>query len=111
MKQMLKDESYLLEKFKNESQKSEVYKDYVIQYSERNKDELLPEESKDRGDIDMIFRYLEADSTFKNYYKRILEFKDPMIFETKINESRYSNKQLKYIGIECMHDLGANNQY
>lgn len=90
------------------------YKDYIIDYSIKYKNEVIQNNNEQTtGEIINKLYKDSSDSTYEKYYNRIKELL-PKVREVKnigFWESKYGNGNYRFIGLCGYHNLGQNPTY
>jgi hypothetical protein len=111
VRDLIGSDAELSKEFDELKHKNEFLRDYIIKYSEKHRDDLVEPETSFMKDAGNLCFQTENDSTWENYYKRILDFaSDPEILNIQLRKEEYGNGALKNIGIMAMHKQ-AGDQY
>jgi len=105
---MIKDDIELLDAYKQENRKELVAEDYVIKYCKRNlsRHHLRPLIS------DSTICKLDSDSTYDEYYQRIIDFRiDTTIIDVELRKYFFGKNKMKMIGLKAKHKKGKNEDY
>jgi hypothetical protein len=109
LRDLIRSDKELSNEFDNEDHKNEKLKEYIIKYSEKHKDEYC---ASIVDDIDSLIYKLNSDSTYEDYYNRILSYaSDPSFISIELRQDQYSNGRLNFIGLKAKHKKGANADY
>jgi hypothetical protein len=109
LKSILENDEELLNRFKEEDDKKDKIREYIIEYSKRHKLDGIyyrgPITNEDMGNI--IITRNECDTTDQAYIDRVYgKLKiNPAFAEVRLHEEYYKDGQLKTIGIITKHDF------
>lgn len=105
---MIKDDRELLDAYKQENRKDPVAEEYVINYCKRNLSRHILKPVIN----DSTLCKMESDSSFKDYYQRIIDFGiDTAIIDVELRKYYYGKNKLKVIGLKAKHKQGKNEDY
>jgi hypothetical protein len=109
LKLILENDEELLNRFKQEDDKKNKIKEYIIEYSKRHKDDgvycrdfTLNEET-----ANLVLLRNKSDTSDNAYFARVYQKLkiNPAFLEVRLHEEYFANGQIKTIGIIAKHDF------
>lgn len=109
MEDLIRSDTVLLKEFK-ESKRTK-YKDYILRYSEKHKEDLLLYDSLIKK-LEKDLYYISEIQSVEDYMKTLKEYENEKFFkEIEIWEEYYPNGHLKFIGAKAFHSFGLRKDY
>jgi len=111
---IIKEDPVIYNRYRTDERSLENRAAYLIEYLARHKEEIqVSKDDLTSGDINEILLFRPTDSTPVDYCHRVMAdlsgCKD--IKQIEISESKYSNGNYKYIGLQAKHYYGFSSDY